>query len=195
MGNNDTDTGAAYGTCDASVVILQRCAGKKRERTPRFKSVSSGEAFTENNGHIDVVEHSSRLLEFLRLRRQQRCDNRSLFHTEDPDGSDEVVSTLKQSESHSAPPISFSLVELPKAEKSETQSNGFRCGGESLLQEGSSLLRPQAAVRSTATQTQAETQLGSSDSNDQMAVSSLTKADLLMLRLCELDALLHIFFS
>ncbi|RNF02503.1 uncharacterized protein Tco025E_08378 [Trypanosoma conorhini] len=190
-----TDTGAAYDTCNAAVVMPQRCSGKKRERTPRLKTVSSEEVSADNNGHIDVVEHSGRLLEFLRLRRQQQCSNRALAPTEDSGGNDEAVFIRKQSESRSVLPRSSPVFGLPTSEKGETQSIGYRYDAESLMQETPSFLRPQVAVRSIATQTQAETQSAPSGSSDQMTTSSLTKVDLLMLRLCELDVLLHIFFS
>ncbi|KAF5219671.1 hypothetical protein ECC02_007309 [Trypanosoma cruzi] len=192
---NESDTDAAYSTCDAAVVILQRCSGKKRERTPRFRTLSNERVSTEDDGHIDVVEHSNRLLEFLRVRRQQQWGYKAFSFTEDHDGSDEGVSVVKKSESRSAQTISSSALGLPITEAESLRTNGCRYCSESLVQESPSLFCPQVTVHSIATQTQAEAQSPPSESRDQMAASTITKADLLMLRLCELDALLHIFFS
>ncbi|PWV12879.1 hypothetical protein C3747_47g233 [Trypanosoma cruzi] len=192
---NESDTDAAYSTCDAAVVILQRCSGKKRERTPRLRTFSNERASTEDDGQIDVMEHSNRLLEFLRVRRQQQWGYKAFSFSEDHDESDEGVSVVKKSESCSAQTISSSALGLPITEAESLRTNGCRYCSESLVQEIPSLFCPQVTVHSIATQTRAEAQSPPSELRDQMAVSTITKADLLMLRLCELDALLHIFFS
>ncbi|ORC90163.1 uncharacterized protein TM35_000092130 [Trypanosoma theileri] len=190
-----TEIGAAYCTSTVNRIETSSISSQKRVRSPQMSSSFTGEVCCSSNddNDVDIVEHSNRLLELLRVRRRE-WNVRVGVSTES--SSEYYINELSLKESNtqilktSSPP----LIQLPVTERYLKKVNVHRSGCESIREEEkepSYLSSPPPVVHNVATQTQTT----SIEGNNQMIDTNMAPADLLMLRLCELDALLHIFFS
>ncbi|KEG14417.1 hypothetical protein DQ04_00481120 [Trypanosoma grayi] len=184
-GMDDTGTGAAYSTDEAAAVsTAPHCAGHKRSRSLRLTTTSAEEVFSDVCEYSDVVEHSNRLLELLRVRRRGQESGGASTSTEGIDRHNGIVTSIKGSEAHCVQPASFSVVKMPLVRR-ETSTDDV------LIQHERKPGAHWVTTHSVGTQTQTLT----SEPSDQLMVPAMSRVDFLMLRLCELDALLHIFFS
>ncbi|KAH9598808.1 hypothetical protein LSM04_001799 [Trypanosoma melophagium] len=192
-----TEIGAAYCTSAVDRIENSSVSSQKRVRSPHMSSFSGEVRYSSNDdtNDVDIVEHSNRLLELLRVRRREwnvrvgvSTESSSKYYINELSLKESNTQVLKAS----SPP----LVQLPATERYLKRVSVHRggCGSirEEEEEEPSYFSSPHPEVHNVATQTQ----ITSIEANNQIVdTTTITPADLLMLRLCELDALLHIFFS
>nr|CCC89864.1 conserved hypothetical protein [Trypanosoma congolense IL3000] len=175
--------GAAYIKEEVTGCDNNHCLGKKRERLTSASTSSENNDCSVNGDSEDVVKRSERLLEFLRGRRSHRgC----AVYTLSPDCSEHACPALSASFSLSLPctthPPCCREDETTNCDQNQSESSPIVRTTRPALADG---------FRSVAIQTQASLP----GFNNQMVFPTMTRPDLLALRLCELDALLRVFLS
>ncbi|KAG8345470.1 hypothetical protein TRVL_03697 [Trypanosoma vivax] len=172
-------------------VLGSRSPGQKRNRTHFTKTPCNGDSHAEEDACSDAMKHSERLLQVLRVRQQVSLKGNSTHEAVPVSRTD--LSFFTRAESH----IPFCQLQVPPILAHFASTPDERVGGNYGLRGGSVIGTgpSQVSIATTTNTAGVQAPIPPAVDSSQLGSTAVTAPEWLVLRLCELDVILRVFFS